>query len=164
MALSLTRLVASVLLAVILFSGCRNQPVRGPHRLDGDDWLSWTPARREDFVRDFLTGYLYGAMDTCGKASDLFRGKTEPIPSTEKIDPIDIGTRCQSNIDVFSKFKESPNKPTDVSPYTDPITAFYKNHPNKRYLQLDLQLLGLRDRTYSESVRIYEQVSDAESK
>jgi hypothetical protein len=103
MILRLTRFIASALLYVILFSGCRNQPVRGPHIEDGDDWLSWTPARREAFVKDFLTGYLYGAMDTCGRASNLFRGETEPIPSTEKIDPIDIGTKCQSNMDVFSK-------------------------------------------------------------
>jgi hypothetical protein len=164
MILRLTRFIASALLFVILFSGCRSQPVRGPHIEDGDDWLSWTPARREAFVKDFLTGYLYGALDTCSRATTLFRGRTDPTPSTEKFDPVEVGTRCETQRDGFSKFRTSPDKPTDVSPYTDQITAFYKNHPSKRHLHLDLQLLGLRDSTYNESVRIYEQVSDAEAK
>lgn len=59
MTLGMTPFIGTALQFVILFSGCKSQPVRGPHIEEGDEWLSWTPARREAFVKDFLTGYLF---------------------------------------------------------------------------------------------------------
>ncbi len=164
MTLRRTLFTWSILLYVLVLGGCRSQPRRGPHVQDGDDWLSWSSERRETFVKDFLNGYLYGTLDTCARAGTLFRSEGEQLPPAEMTISPDLGTRCQSHLNGFSRFRTSANLPSDVSPYTSRITAFYKNHPGKRYLPIDEQLLGLRDSTYDEAVGLYENASAKGSK
>ena len=151
-----TLFISFVFLHVLSLGGCRSHPSRGPHLQDGEDWLSWSPERRETFVKDFLSGYLYGSLDTCARAATLFRNEGEQLSPAEMAASVDVAARCQSHLNGFSKFRASGNLPTDVSPYTAPITAFYTNHPNKRHLPINGQLLGMRDSTYDEAVRIYE--------
>jgi hypothetical protein len=151
----------SVLVCVLILSGCRRQPSPEPHSQDGTEWMSWSSARREAFVRDFADGYLYGAINTCGGVDNLWRREFEPDDPAEKKLPSDIAVRCNSRIDGFSKFKLLPDRDSDASPYTDPITAFYTNHPEKRYLRIVPELMGLRDSTYDEAVRLDEQKGDA---
>lgn len=93
----------------------------------------------------------------CGRAGNLWRREGEPDnPALNKL-PSNLGIICQSRIDGFSKFKTSPGRYADVSPYTDPITMYYKNHPEKQYLPVDLLLMALRDSNYDEAARADEQ-------
>jgi len=156
MAWTRTLFILPVLLHVLSLSGCGRHPSRGPHVQDGEDWLSWSVERRESFVKDFLDGYLYGALDTCARSGTLFRGEKEQLSQAEIAVSQDVSARCQARLDGFSKFKTSENRPTDVSGYTVPMTMFYSNHPDKRHLPIVAQLLGLRDSTYDEAVSIYE--------
>jgi hypothetical protein len=160
MTLRRTLLILLTFLYFLSLGGCRSHSSRGPHIQDGSDWLSWSTERRETFVKDFLNGYLYGTLDTCARAGTLFRSEGEQLPPAEMTAAIDVAARCQSHLNGFSKFRTSADRPADVSPYTVPLTAFYKNHPTKRYLPIDAELLGLRDSTYDEAVGLYEEAGD----
>jgi hypothetical protein len=152
---------SSALVSVIFLSSCTRQPARGPHLLDGTDWMSWPQERRETFVKDFADGYILGVIETCDGADQLWRREFEPDEPAEKNLPSDMLVRCNSRNKGFTKFKLSPGRDSDASPYTDPITAFYTNHPEKRYLQIVPELMSLRDSTYDEAYAAMRKNGDA---
>ena len=156
-----TRVPQGIVAVLVLFSllgGCSKRTPQESHfGINGIDWMSWTPVRRDAFVIDFSMGYVDGSLDACARANSLFRVDDEPRYSPKDVDPFDLATRCQSHIDNFTKYKTITNRSSATSPYTDPITAFYTNHPDKRYIEVSSVLLGLRDSTYYQYEPIYMQ-------
>jgi hypothetical protein len=120
---------------------------------DGMDWMSWSPATREVYLGGFFMGYLYGTVDTCVGVHDLWLREGEPVDPEMKQLPSDVATKCQSRVDGFTKLKVMPDGSPDYSPYTGPITAFYKKNPEEQHVRIDYMILQLRDSNYDEGVR-----------
>jgi hypothetical protein len=150
----------TTLICLVLLSGCKRQQPSGPHLLDGTYWMSWSSPTRDAFVESFIDGYIYGANDTCQGADRLWHRDFEPENPAEKELPSDMIARCNSHFDGFNRSRLSLDKSIDLTPYTDPITAFYKNHPDRQYVPIDDLLLGLRDSNYDKAVVVLRQKGD----
>jgi hypothetical protein len=153
---------ASVFILILLLSGCKSREFRKPHLTDGTYWMTWSSAKREAFVKDFATGYTYGAQETCAGAGGLWRREFEPDDPKEKELASNLGMRCQASIDGFSKFRLSGDRYPDASPYVDLITAYYKTHPNRQDVGVVSLLMGLRDSTFSQAEHAYQLNGNAE--
>lgn len=124
-------------LLLLLFAGSRLHSQKGPERVDlfrhpGLQWLSWTPAERENFVYGYIQGYGHGMNEACLAADDLFEKDKPRVIGHDDAPSTFPSARCRVSVAQYSNVEVNLSSGPDFSPYTTAITEFYKKYPQYR--------------------------------
>jgi hypothetical protein len=110
---SLSRYALLLLLVSVVF---HPQAVAQRWCCDGNDWLQWTKARRQSYVRGFIEGYYVGCAQACEKAANPSLAPQGSAPRrTQQV--LDFGTGTEE--------------------LADRVTEFYKRYPENRILTFE---------------------------
>jgi hypothetical protein len=115
----------------------------------GKEWLAWSPAERNVYIRGFIEGYWRGTHSTCELADDLFEvGKPHRLyqgPSG----------RCEARLDNYTKIETPASKP-DFTAYTTVMTEFYTKYPEYQNIPQVYLMSFLTDRNYKTADQLYQ--------
>jgi hypothetical protein len=142
-----TLLVAGACAVLILSAGAARTT---PDKVDpGTEWLAWSTATREVYVRGFIEGYGNGSEAACKLADDLFH--------VDKHQRVGEGprARCENRLDQYTQIKTSDSG-FDFSAYSAVITDFYAKHPEYQKITYAYLLSLLNDRNYKTADQLYQ--------
>jgi hypothetical protein len=139
-------LFAAFTFLLVLCTSCNRGPTQAPRLkpgqvLRGDEWLSWTPSARNQYVYGYLDGYSTASFDTCEAADDLFAAKLPYRAGDENAVNVPL-SRCLERRQKYSKMRLTEDAGVSVSPYPEILTELYEKHPDSRSAPYVL-LLGL---------------------
>lgn len=100
----------------------------------GQDWLSWSPRERRDFVAAYLDGYSRGKIDACEAAANLFASQ-KPYSDFED----DPERKC---------FNHSKRYAQNADNYAALLTDFYLKHGDHLDIPVEYFLLLFTDDSY----------------
>src|SRR5271165_7576700 len=115
-----TLLVAGAFAVLLLSTGTARTT---PDKVDpGTEWLAWSAAEREVYVRGFIFGYGNGSEAACKLADELFEvDKHHRVGESPR-------ARCENRVNQYTKIKMLDSG-FDFGAYTSVITEFYTKHP-----------------------------------
>jgi hypothetical protein len=139
--------VMGACVALVLVMGARSATAAGLN--EGKEWLAWTPAERNVYVRGFIEGYWRGSQSTCRLADDLFE-----VNKTHRLGEGPSG-RCEARLENYTKIEITDSGP-DFSAYTTIITEFYTKHPEYQNIAKVHLLYFLSDRNFKTADQLYQ--------
>jgi hypothetical protein len=132
---------------LILVSSCRSSAPPSDrlelYRHPGVQWLSWTPAERENFILGYIAGHSAGVEQACLEADRLFEQDKPHSFGHDDVPSTFPSSRCRASVVEYSRVKVDLSKGSDFSPYTAAITEFYAKHPEYRDAPLTLLMESL---------------------
>ena len=115
----------------------------------GKEWLAWSMAERNVYIRGFIEGYWRGTHSTCELADDLFEvGKPHRLYQGP-------AGRCEAHLDNYSKIG-TPDTTPDFTAYTSVMTEFYTKHPEYQNIPQVYLMSFLTDRNYKTADQLYQ--------
>ena len=115
----------------------------------GKEWLAWTPAERNVYVRGFIEGYWRGSQSACRLADDLFE-----VNKPHRVGQGPSG-RCEARLEEYTKIETTDSGP-DLSAYTTVLTEFYTKHPEYQNIPTVYILSFLSNRNYKTADQLYQ--------
>jgi hypothetical protein len=148
-----TLLVIGICIALLLLTGAA---FATPAELGGGkEWLAWSSAERNVYVRGFIEGYWRGTHSTCELADDLFEvGKPHRLyqgPSG----------RCEARLDNYTKIG-TPDTMPDFTAYTTVMTEFYGKYPEYQNIPQAYLMRFLTDRNYKTADQLHKMAVNGE--
>ena len=98
---------------------------------DGDTWLQWDSASREQYIKGFITGFNAGAYEGCSYGPRYLESK--------------VGGTAVAEAHQFCINSEN-HWPRDPGVYANDITEFYQRFPTDHYIPMDIMLNLLSSR------------------
>jgi len=115
----------------------------------GTEWLAWSAAEREVFVRGFIEGYWNGSGAACKLADDLSEvGEQHRVGEGPR-------ARCENRLKQYTKIK-TLDSGFDFGAYTSVITDFYSKHPEYKNIPESYLLSLLSDQDYKSADQLYQ--------
>jgi hypothetical protein len=140
-------LVTGLSVAFIVAMGADD--AKAAESYEGKEWLAWTAAERNVYIRGFIEGFWRASHDACRLADDLFEvGKRHRLGQ-------EPSGRCELRLENYSKIRILDSGP-DFSAYTTVITEFYTTHPEYQNIPKAHILSYLTDRKFKTADQLYQ--------